>query len=337
KIAEEITDEMHIAGLKLKEIDEETGFFIIGAEEQNTHVFLADKSVLPQLKELLLNKKVGDEFNFAPNMYDSYAPKKLYKVEITTVQSITPAEFNNQFVEKYSQGRFNTTDDLREEIGFSMQEEWNSKARTAMEDQIVEKLVEMHEFDIPQTVVYDVIESMYKDMQKRYGENAKNLDFNEVAKGLVPLAEKIVKWEIIRNKIIETEGIAVEDYDISGLAEREAERSKTDVETVKAAMMKNKNLTVNILHKKVMDFILDFTTTNEVSFEEFDRLHAHDHDHEGDDHDQGHHHDEDGHAHDHDHEGHDHDHGHHHHHEEDNHDESDDDFEEETVEEVKTK
>ena len=79
--------------------------------------------------------------------------------------------------------------------------------------------------------------------------------------------------EIIRKKIIENEKLEVEDFDIENLVETEAARTKSDPDTVRRALMQNKNITDNIMHKKLMDFILDFAITNEVQFDEHGHYH----------------------------------------------------------------
>jgi FKBP-type peptidyl-prolyl cis-trans isomerase (trigger factor) len=173
-----------------------------------------------------------------------------------------------------------------------------------MEEQIISKMVDGNEFDVPESVIDSVIHAMFEDFRKQYGKPGQpaNLDFDTMAEGLYPIAEKTVRWEIIRNNIIKKENLEVEDQDIEELVEIEKTRTKGDPETIRRALLQNKNITENILHKKVMDFILDFAVTNEVSFDDIAHEHEHNHDHEHEhhhDHEHEHHHE---HEHDHEHE-----------------------------------
>jgi FKBP-type peptidyl-prolyl cis-trans isomerase (trigger factor) len=88
---------------------------------------------------------------------------------------------------------------------------------------------------------------------------------------LQPAAERNVRWEIIRGRIIEKEMIKLEDHDIEDIVESEAERLKRDKATVKEMVLNNANIHNSLLVKKVMDFLMDFAETNDVPFEEYEK------------------------------------------------------------------
>lgn len=296
--ADEISDEQHVAGLKLTEIDNETGVPLVGSEEQDIQVYLADQTVLPDLREKLMNTKVGDSFNFNPHDSDPQAPDKEYKMTVTSIQKLVPKEFTNEFVSTYTQGKFVTTDEFREEIGYKLQEKWDEKGRQEMENQIVNKLVEMHDFEPPESVLRNVMEVMLEDIKKQYKDNpqAKHLTVDMIKDDLRPSAIHRTKWTMIRNAIIEKEGIEVEDYDIEPIAEQEAQRINSDKDALMNQLMNNRDFKENILSKKLLELLLDFAITEELTFDEYQEkyyahVHDHDHDHEHD-HDHDHDHDE---------------------------------------------
>lgn len=321
--ANQVLDNQFVVGVRLREFDEETKAPVADVDPEETHVYLADDKVLPSLKANLMNAKIADKFQYRPKDEDEFAPDKTYDVEVFDIQKLIPAEFNNAFVATYTKGKFETTEEYREEIGFKLQEAWDEESRKMMEEQIVDKLVDSHEFPLPGSVVEKVIESMVEDLKKKYKDvpNIANLNPANMRNDLLPVAERTVKWEILRNKIIEKEALQVEDHDLDGIVESEAQRLKSDKESIKANLMKNNNFISAVLGKKVMDLLKDFATTNEISFEEYKIKHEHDghnhsehdHDHEGHDHDHDEH-DHDHDVHDHDHDGHDHDHDGHDHH-----------------------
>ncbi|MBI5325869.1 MAG: trigger factor [Ignavibacteriae bacterium] len=284
-----VNDENHIVGIKLTVIDPQSLVPIIGEKPIDTHVYLANETVMPDLRASLLNTKVGDTFNFQPKEADNSAPDKTYKVEVTEIQKLVPIELTDEFVKQYTSGNMNTYQELKDELEFQMQDEWNHKSRTAMEDQIVNKIVEMNSLSAPESIVSEVAKNMAEDIKKRYSNmpDAANLSIDSMVPGLLPVAEKTVKWEIIRKRIIENEKLEVEDFDLDNLVEAEAARSKSDPDTVRRAIMQNRAITENILHKKLMDFILDFAITNEVQFDEHGHYHPdgeehhhHEHEHE---------------------------------------------------------
>jgi len=312
--ADEVTDFEFIVGLKLTEMDDETGLPLIGAEERITQVYLADKSVIPGLRDQLMNKKVGDYFVFNPHKADRMSPNVDFRVDVTSVQKLIPKEYTNDFVATYTKGKFITTEDLREEIGFKLQEQWDERSRQEMENQIVNKLVQMHDFNPPETVLENVMQSMLDDIKNQYKStpSAKNLTLDMMRHDLMPAAVHRTKWTMIRTAIIEKEQLEVEDYDVEPMAQQEAAKYGANSDIIMKNLMKNEDFRETVLSKKLLELILDFAITEEMTFEDFqekyypdDNEHDHDHDHHHDhDHDHDHHHDHD---HDHDHH-HDHDH-----------------------------
>jgi hypothetical protein len=87
---------------------------------------------------------------------------------------------------------------------------------------------------------------------------------------LRPSAERMIKWEIIRNKIIELEELKVEENDFIGIAEAEARRLHSDVDTIKRELLKNSKFTSVILGKKVLDLLLGFAITNRIDFDQIE-------------------------------------------------------------------
>lgn len=290
--AETVENEQYVVGIKMQEVDTESKLPIVGSKTEEAHVYLEDKSVIPELRDKLMGASKGDTIMFNPHDSDEHSPDKLYQVSIEEVQKMVPAEFTNDFVETYSKGKFKTTEELREEIGFRLQEKWDIESRNALENQMIDTLVEMHEFPVPETVREKVMEQMVEDLKKRYEKTPykDTITLDRMRPDLEPIADRSVKWEIVRNKIIEKEKLEVEDHDIESIIESHYANIKMDKDTMKQSLMKNRQFTDSILIKKVMDLLMDFSTTNEMTFEEFNEKHKEqDHDHEHDhDHDHEH-------------------------------------------------
>lgn len=302
--SEEITDEYHVVGVNATELDPDTNEPIEGLEPQDMHLYLKDERMVPELTQELLGKKEGEEFEFkTPEGAEGALPKNL-KIKVNDIQKLIPAETNEEFVKKVTQDKFTTVEELKEEIGFNLQEQWDKRATQEMENQIVNKLVELHpDVPLPESVVEQASKDLFEDMKKRFGQqaNAQDLKFDAMKDSLRPLAERNVKWELIRNAIVEKEDIKVEDYDIAPFAEQEAQRTNSDKETIAKQLLQNQGFMASLLSKKVMDLLMDFATTEEVSFDEYQQKmqeqmggglgldideyepdHDHDHDHDDD-------------------------------------------------------
>lgn len=278
--ADQVTDEHHVVGLTLRVVDKTTGELSQEEDPQETNVYLADKNVLPELKENLLNTKEGDTFRFTPDdhthshddgeEHDHEAHEHTeYEVTVNDIQKLVPKPLNEEFVKEYSKDRFESVEDLREEIGYQLQEQWDKQSRQAMENQIVDILVSENEVEVPQSMIDEMTNVIYADMHRRYGGQPENRPplSDEMRQELQPMAEKSARWEIIRSKIVEAEDLTVEDHDIEPFAQQEAARSGMDAEQILKMLKSNPQFTSSILGKKVIDFILDFAITQETDFE----------------------------------------------------------------------
>lgn len=274
--AEIVDNEDYVVGLSFqtlldnKEVDE-------SIEPFEDNVFLGNPRADKNLVELVIGRKKGESFEYVvehdqPHDEHQHEPgethQHFYNVEVKDVQKLIPAELSDEFVKNFSKEKFDNIDDFKEDVEFGLQEEWDKKCRAAVEDQIVAKLIDNNNVDTPEPFVQNAISAMVENFSRQYGEAAKKLDMNLFKDEFRPMAIRNVQWELIRNKIIEQEQIEIEDYDIENVVNSEAERLKRDKEEVKKLILQNENFKMQILNKKVIDFVLDFAVTNEVPYED---------------------------------------------------------------------
>lgn len=264
--AGQVTDNNFVLGLLINELDNE-GNLIKSEKEQLTHVYLSDKNVYPELKENLLNTKLEDSFEFSPSQNND--TQKRYNVVVKEIQRLIPKEFNNEFVESITNGKLKTTEEFREELEFNIQDEWDRKAREFIEGQIIDKVVSDNEVSVPESLVKQVMQQMLEDYKKRNANNpeVEKATVESLESELRPMAEKSVKWEILRNEIVEKEDITVEEHDLDPIIEQQAKAYGIEKEQMKKLLVNNPGMINSVINKKVIDFILDFAITEEVDFE----------------------------------------------------------------------
>jgi trigger factor len=267
--AQIIENENFVASITMTELNKETKESLADVEVQEFDLYLNDDKTIPELKEILIKKNIKDEFEFEPPLAEGQKESKLFKVVVNDIQKLIPKELTADLIKEITNNRFDNEDDLREEIGFQLQEQWDNRSREKMEMQIIQKIVEMHDnVSAPDSIVENVMKNMFDDFIKQYKNLPKDtFDFDKMKEVFRPRAEETVKFELIRNRIIEEEGIKVEDYDIESDIETYANQYKMEKEQIKEMLLKNENYLNTILHKKVIDFILGFVETREVDFE----------------------------------------------------------------------
>ena len=275
--AEIVDDENFVVGLSFLTLDNDTKEVKTDIEPFEDSVYLNNEKIDAKLVEAVIGAKVGEKVEY---IYEHDQPhdehqheagethQHIYQVEVKDIQKLIPAVLTDEFVKTFTKEKFDNIEDFKEDLEFALQEQWDKKCRAAVEDQIVAKLVNDNNIDAPEPFVQNAIEILVNNFLRQYGDAAKNVKREIFNEQFHPIAVRNVQWELIRNKIIEVENIEVEDYDIDQLATQEAAKTGRKVEEFKKVIETNENLKMQILNRKVIDFILDFAVTNEVPYED---------------------------------------------------------------------
>ncbi len=268
---DEIKHELTFLTAEIQELDRNTEKPIPGQQPQQTQIYLHSHTILPEYRNLFIGKKKGETFVTYPRDWDNSAPENKFKFSILDIFEIIPSDFDDEFVKKYTNGKLSSTDELKEEVGYQLQEKWDLRSRDEMIKQIIRQLVDINDFDVPRSVVFETAEKLAQDFLNRYRDypEIKNAPIENIAQDFIPIAEDQVRWAIIKKKIIEKENIKVEDFDIEEIVEEQSSTSSKPKEEVRKEILENSYISDTILEKKVLDFIISFAETTEIDFDKF--------------------------------------------------------------------
>ncbi len=261
--AEQIDGTLFLATISMHELDRDTSMPIIGAEAREERVFLEDENIDMNLRSSLANTKVGDTFSYVAETQDEKQQPANYRVTVTDIQRVIPAEFTNEFVAMITGGRFNTTEELRTDIERQLQEYFEQATKERVEAQIIDQLVKAHEFNVPEPLVHAVIHQLFDDFKKR-NEGAPGIDkltAHDLEHEFRPSAERIVRWELIRDRVVEAEGLAVTDEDIAAAAGRFGLQE----DQLRMIMRQNHSVEDQLLAEKAVRVLVDYAIVNDVN------------------------------------------------------------------------
>lgn len=261
--AEQVTDTMYVVTVSMHELDRETSMPIIGAEPREERVFLDDDNSDMHLRSSLANTKVGDSFQYVAETTDEDTQPPSYRVTVTDIQKVVPAEFTNEFATMITGGRFESTEELRADIERQIREYFEQASQQSLENQVVDQLVQAHEIEAPEPLVHAVIHQLFDDFKRR-NEGAPGLDkisAHDVEHEFRPSAERIVRWELIREKIIEAESIGLSDEDV----EIAGTRFGIPADQLRMLMRQNASIEDQLLAEKAIRTILDYAIVTDVN------------------------------------------------------------------------
>ncbi len=260
--AEQIDGTLFLTTITLHELDRDTSMPIIGAEALEERIFLEDENVDMNLRSSLANTKVGDAFSYVAETQDEKQQPANYRVTVTDIQRVVPAEFTNELVVMITDGRFNTTEELRADIERQLREYFEQSTKERVEAQIIDQLVKAHEFDVPEPLVHAVIHQLFDDFKKRNNGNPgiERLTAHDLEHEFRPSAERIVRWELIRDRVVEAENLAITDDDIATAAGRFGLQE----DQLRMIMRQNHSVEDQLLAEKAVRTLVDYAIVNDV-------------------------------------------------------------------------
>lgn len=241
--------------------------------------FITEKSSAP-FGGNLIGKKVGDEVVeevVLPKEYEKHGGEKAevkikIKSSVKKVSTINEELWNNPTGTQY--------EDLFKAINQRADEVVQERQVAALEELAVDKLLELHEFDVPQSWVENEEKYLLGQFGVEVAPDEKTAEF------VKNMAERNVKRTFMLDAILSNEpSLQITEKDVEDVLEAEAKINNVSVLVVKKEL-KEKNMMDSVIasikHKKVLTFILnnaqlveqeeivDVPELEEVSLEGFD-------------------------------------------------------------------
>jgi trigger factor len=219
------------------------------------HRFRITKGQEPPFGENLIGMKIGENREsemILPDNFKKHAGE-LAQVTVSLKSVLTKVPpTNEELVERMQAPSYKELENM---IRKHSEMEANGRKRQAFEEIIVDKLIELHDFDVPENWVQD--EENY--LNNQFNMVAQNND-KELKEYIHKMADRNVRRAFILESIYDAEpNIHVQQEEIDEVIKQESERSNVSTLIVKKEL-KEKNMMDGIIsmirHKKVIDFIL---------------------------------------------------------------------------------
>lgn len=224
-------------------------------------VYLGDPDILPEIKDALVGKGVGESttVELPSRRKDAEAgePESKEPAEITIVSAerVEMPQLTEDLIKELSGNKAATELELRQDIRKELTEARDRAAKEDLEERIVAKMLEMHEFDVPQTIVHAILHQMLEErqqmnVQRNFPANY-GIDEEEFFEKNRPVAEARAKWVLLRDRLIEENKIEATDEDLDKLAEEEAAKYGLPKENLLKYYHKHDNIKNRIVSDKL--------------------------------------------------------------------------------------
>ncbi len=247
-----------VAGLPGKPIKEPELVFLVGGED-----------TLPDFTENLLGMVPGEEKEFDVHYPDDYAQERLagktirFRVQLKAIRRKELPELNDEFAKDL--GDYLNLEDLKRAIRATIRAEKEFLAQHKAKDEIIDQLVRMHDFPVPEAYVERQMEvnierRMRELMAQGIDPRTVQIDWERVKERQREAAIREVKAALILDKIAEREAIEVTRDELEAEIERIAREEREPVATVRARLEQERQLgriAARLRAEKTLNFLFE--------------------------------------------------------------------------------
>lgn len=200
-----------------------------GGKAKDYQLELGSGAFIPGFEDGIVGHKPGEKFDVNVTFPKEYGAKNLagmkavFKIELKKVNELTLPELNDDFAKSFS-ADLTTMDALRKDIENELMRQEEASAREKYHAELLDKLSEKSEVDVPQVLVDDQVpqmkqrfaqDLMYRGMDlKSYLEQMGKDEKRWEEEDLRPSAEKRIRNSLVLRQFIKDYGVEVSEADL---------------------------------------------------------------------------------------------------------------------------
>jgi trigger factor len=250
------SDDNYTITIDLQNLDE-AGNILIGQSQKDMKVYLGNPEIYPEFKEAFKGIKEG-EVKIIDSKNADGAPKKV-QITCTKVEKLVLPEMNEEFFKKVTnKENIKTEEDFKNEIRSELQKIYDGISLRKIQNDVISEMIKANDIPAPERYIDIILNGMIEDYKHQYPKHQlpKDFDVEEFKRERRVDAILQAKWYLIREKLIETEKLKVEDEDYKKIAEENASRYNIPADKLVKAYEENEDVRMKILNDKVLDLII---------------------------------------------------------------------------------
>ncbi len=229
---------------------------------------------IPGFEEQVVGMKKGEEKQFAVTFPEDYFHKEiagkesLFNVTIKEIKVKELPAADDEFAKDISE--FDTLDAYKADLRKKLEDAAAHEAEHRAEDELIDKLLEKSEADIPQIMIEKRVDGYIRDFEIRlnmqYGGislekflEITKTDMSMFRKRYEAMAERSVRMQLVVEKIAELENIKCDDEEVEAEMLKMAEDYKQSTDEFKKHLSEEdiEYIKKTIINRKTVDFLVE--------------------------------------------------------------------------------
>ena len=218
-----------------------------GGTAEKYDLTLGSGAFIPGFEDQLVGAEVGADVDVNVTFPEEYHAENLagkavvFHVHVNSITEKEVPELDEDFVKEVSETA-NNVDEYKAEIFGDLMTKASQQADVAFENEIIEKVVDAAEMDIPAAMIDDAVTNMLRDMEMRLMyQGMRMADYykytgqteESVREMYKPQAEQRVRTELTIRAVMAAENIEASEEEIDAEIAKLAEQSKKGIEDLK--------------------------------------------------------------------------------------------------------
>ena len=243
-----------------------------GGTAENRSLVLGSGHFIEGFEDQLIGAKAGDSVEVKVTFPEDYHAEHLagkeavFKVDVKEIKEKELPDLDDEFAKDVSE--FETLEDLKKDIRKKLEERAAHRAKHETEDEVIKKVTELSEIDIPEVMIEKQIDSMVRDFEMQLMYQGLKLEgyldyynksMEEFRDGLRDEATERVRTQLTLEKVSQVEGVTASEEELDKELEEMAKRYKMeDIEKFKKSMGEDElnYIRESIIIRKTVDLLV---------------------------------------------------------------------------------
>ena len=243
-----------------------------GGKEENHSLVIGSHSFIDTFEEQLIGKNTGDNVTVNVTFPEDYHSPEvagkaaMFQVKINEIKAKELPELDDEFAQDVSE--FDTLAEYRESVEKKLIERKEAEARREKENQLIEKIIEDSQMEIPEAMIDTQTENMVDDFANRLAQQGMPMEQYMQFTGMTeeklmeqmrPDALKRIQSGLVLEAIAKAEDIQVSEDDVETEIGNMAEMYGMEVDKLKEIFVESEreNMKKDLAIKKAVDLIVE--------------------------------------------------------------------------------
>ena len=246
----------------LQKLDE-SGVPIIGKKFEKQYLRVGKGSFTDNQKDKMIGLKPGDTTRLRLPVNEDGEDAD-YELTVNNVEREVLPEINDEFFKRINP-ELDSEEALRKDVEKKIQENFEERSKTAYERDIADALIAKVNPSFAPSMVENYLTNLVEDVKKQ--NKGEPMDEAKIREHYAPVAERNMKWYLVRNKLIESQSLKVSKENIENEIQRLVDRTpQSEKEIIKfyKKPSNRKHIEDDLMEKIILEYLEQFAKVKEV-------------------------------------------------------------------------